>query len=212
MEEPVTILYIHGMGGGEDSRIPSILSECLPSYVKVVVRTYDFDPEIAQGQIASWVEELRPEALAGESLGAVHALVVHRRYGLPAVLVSPALNAPAVFGRLAPFTSLPLVSALLDRIYRPRPGRRQALHFSPETLRKWPALRAAALAAPGPSVFAFFGTRDAYRRSGVVSLRTWRKHFGDNTFQMYKGSHFMEEPYVKTLLADRLKGLAEGSR
>jgi len=47
------ILYIHGMGGGADSRIPSILSECLPAPLEVTVRTYDFDPEIAREQISS---------------------------------------------------------------------------------------------------------------------------------------------------------------
>ena len=41
------ILYIHGMGGGGDSRIPSILREALQDEAIVIVRTYDFDPEIA---------------------------------------------------------------------------------------------------------------------------------------------------------------------
>ena len=211
MEKTRTILYIHGMGGGADSRIPSILSECLAGTLRVVVRTYDFDPDIAQGQISSWIEEMRPFLLVGESLGATLALVMRRRYGLPAVLVSPALNAPAVFGRLAPLTRVPLVSALLDRLYRPRPGERQALHFAHGVLRRWAPLRAEALAPCAAPVFAFFGTRDHYRRSGIVSLRTWRKHFGTDTYGMYDGSHFMEETYVRTLLADRLKGLAEGS-
>ncbi|MBO4756901.1 MAG: hypothetical protein J5577_00450, partial [Bacteroidales bacterium] len=85
MEGSKVILYIHGMGGGADSRIPSILSECLPAPLKVVVRTYDFDPEIAREQISVWIEELQPFALAGESLGANHALAMHGRYGLPTV-------------------------------------------------------------------------------------------------------------------------------
>ena len=125
MEGQKVILYIHGMGGGADSRIPSILSECMPEGLRIVVRTYDFDPDKALEQIASWVDELHPMVLAGESLGANHALVMRSRYGLPAVLVSPALNAPAALRRLAPLTLLPGVSALLDRIYRPRPGERQ---------------------------------------------------------------------------------------
>ena len=67
------ILYIHGMGGGADSRIPSILrdvfahpeshchperSEGSPTRVTVVARTYDFDPEVAAGQIAGGVHLL----------------------------------------------------------------------------------------------------------------------------------------------------------
>ena len=229
-----TILYVHGMGGGADSRIPSILSECLSRSARIVVRTYDFDPEIAAKQISSWIEELQPVALAGESLGANHALAMHYRYGLPTVLVSPALNAPAVLGALAPVSLVPGVPALLGRIYRPRPGERQPLTFRFSLLRKWKRLQrelsfylrskdaantptsfypqSKDAAVPGAEpVFAFFGTRDHYRRSGIVSLRKWRKLFGEGTYALYDGSHFMEETYVRTLLADRLRGLAEGS-
>ena len=42
------VLYIHGMGGGGDSRIPAILKSSLTE-ADVVVRTYDFDPEKAAG-------------------------------------------------------------------------------------------------------------------------------------------------------------------
>ena len=207
------ILYIHGMGGGADSRIPSILSECLPAPLEVIVRTYDFDPEIAREQISSWIEELHPVVLAGESLGANHALAMHWRYGLPTVLVSPALNAPAVLGSLAPITLVPGVGALLDRIYKPRPGDRQAVHFRYALLRKWKAQRLTfdqRSKVTDPALFAFFGTRDHYRRSGIVSIRGWRKRFGEGTYTLYDGSHFMEEQYVRTLLADRIRGMAEG--
>ena len=208
------ILYIHGMGGGADSRIPSILSECLPAPLEVIVRTYDFDPELAREQISSWIEELHPVVLAGESLGANHALAMYGRYGLPTVLVSPALNAPAVLSLLAPITLVPGVGALLDRIYRPRPGDRQAVHFRYALLRKWKALRLTfdhRSKVTDLAPFAFFGTHDHYRRSGIVSLRGWRKRFGEGTYTLYDGSHFMEEQYVRTLLADRIRGLAEGS-
>jgi surfactin synthase thioesterase subunit len=202
------------MGGGADSRIPSILSECLPAPLEVTVRTYDFDPEIAREQISSWIEELHPVVLAGESLGANHALAMYGRYGLPTVLVSPALNAPAVLSSLAPITLVPGVGALLDRIYRPRPGDRQAVHFRYALLRKWKALRLTfdrRSKVTDLAPFAFFGTHDHYRRSGIVSLRGWRKRFGEGTYTLYDGSHFMEEQYVRTLLADRIRGLAEGS-
>ena len=50
----VNVLYIHGMGGGSDSRIPSILRDALaPRGIAVICRTYDFDPEIAAAQISS---------------------------------------------------------------------------------------------------------------------------------------------------------------
>ena len=92
-----TILYIHGMGGGGDSRIPSILNSRLGGYlparleVRVIVRTYPFKPEDASATISLWVEELHPDLVIGESLGSVHALAVK---GVPHILVSPSLGAP----------------------------------------------------------------------------------------------------------------------
>ena len=122
------VLYIHGMGGGSDSRIPSILQkEFSETDVNIVVRTYDFDPDVASEQIAGWVSELKPELVIGESLGSLHAL---RISGVPHVFVSPALNAPIYFELLAWLTLIPGISALVDRIYRPREGDRQSLHFS----------------------------------------------------------------------------------
>ena len=170
------ILYIHGMGGGRDSRIPSILCE---EGLDVVVRTYDFDPEVASAQISSWVEELQPELVIGESLGSLHAL---RIQGVPKVLVSPALNAPLYFELLAWLTLIPGVTALFNRMYRPREGDRQRLHFTFMTLRKYMPHRRVALALSTSSsdkVFALLGIRDHYRKSGIVSFKTWKKYFGN---------------------------------
>ncbi len=75
-----TILYIHGMGGGADSRIPSILNGWFREHqpeIQVVVRTYDFIPDRAAEQIRAWYEELRPALVIGESLGGVHALALY---------------------------------------------------------------------------------------------------------------------------------------
>ena len=90
-----TILYIHGMGGGADSRIPSVLNGWFRKHrrdIRVVVRTYDFHPDRAAEQIRAWYEELQPALVIGESLGANHALALQPR--VPLLLVSPALNAP----------------------------------------------------------------------------------------------------------------------
>lgn len=199
------ILYIHGMGGGSDSRIPSILSECLcsthPNEVAVTVRTYDFDPEIAHEQITSWVDEIKPDMVIGESLGSMHALRIE---GVPKIFVSPALNTHIYFKLLSWLTLIPGVTGIYDRIYRPREGDRQRLHFTPGVLRKYMAHRKAAMSAPVPeSVYAFFGTKDHYRRSGIVSVRTWKRHFGD-TFTIYDGTHFMEEEFVRSILLDKV--------
>lgn len=210
----VNILYIHGMGGGGDSRIPSVLNECFsaPEWtgekINVVVRTYDFDPEVAHGQIVSWVAELRPSLVIGESLGSLQALRIR---GVPHIFVSPSLNAPVYMGYLSFLALLPGVTMLLDRIYRPRPGDRQPLHFTFRTLYRYISHRKAALAG-FPSVnsdergeyYAFFGDCDHYRRSGIVSVRTWKKYFGEGTWSTYPGTHFMEEEYIISMLVPKI--------
>lgn len=213
MKVEKVILYIHGMGGGGDSRIPSILNGHIGG---VVVRTYDFDPERAGRQISAWVDELKPSLIIGESLGSLNAI---RIKGLPHILVSPSLNAPLYFGYLAFLTRIPGVTALLDRIYRPREGDRQKLHFTFGTMRKYLPLRKEAL-MNSPSCggkdyfFAFFGTRDHYRRSGIVSIRTYRKYFGDS-YAVYCGTHFMEEEFIVSMLVPKIKevlGISQAAR
>jgi hypothetical protein len=196
------------MGGGSDSRIPSILRE---EGLDVVVRTYDFDPEVASVQIASWVNELRPELVIGESLGSLHALKIQ---GIPKVLVSPALNAPIYFELLAWLTLIPGVTALFNKIYRPREGDRQPLNFTFRTLRKYMPHRREALKASTSSsdyIFALLGVRDHYRRTGIVSFRTWKKYYG-NTFLAYDGTHFTEEEYVRSDLKRIILEILNSSR
>ena len=121
------------MGGGSDSRIPSILRDvfCNPEHggesVRVICRTNSFDPEVATVQISSWVEELRPDLVIGESLGSLHALRVTE---VPRLFVSPALNASFYFELMAWLTLIPGFTMLFDRIYKPREGDRQKLHFT----------------------------------------------------------------------------------
>lgn len=204
------------MGGGADSRIPSILHDCFIAgdMPEVVVRTYDFNPDRARVQIASWMEELHPDMLVGESLGAVHALAA-RSCAMPVILVSPALNAPLALTRLSWLACIPGVGAIFDRIYRPREGDRQVIHFCLSNLRGWEGLRKDALtrasSVSGPT-FAFFGDKDHYRRTGIVSIRAWKRHFGEDTFSIYSGTHFMEEEHVRSVLKDKIIGVLEHCR
>lgn len=203
----VCILYIHGMGGGGDSRIPSILRDVLSDKAEIVVRTYDFDPEVAACQIAEWVRELHPSLVVGESLGSIHAL---RIKGIPHLFVSPSLNAPLYFSYLAWLTLIPGVTYILDKIYRPKDGDRQSLHFSFHTLRKYSAHRRRALdnsikKGSRDTFHAFFGTSDHYRRSGIVSIRTWKRYFGSASYDMYEGTHFMEEEFIHEMLVPKIK-------
>lgn len=194
----MNVLYIHGMGGGGDSRIPGILRDALSDKeVNVVVRTYDFDPETATGQIEGWMDELSPALIIGESMGSIHAL---RIKGVPHILISPALNSPFVLGRLSWLALIPGITPLLDRIYKPREGDRQKLHFTFDVLKKYvrhgkAALANSTLSGSDDFFFAFFGTRDHYRKTGIVSVRKWKKYFGDS-FAMYDGTHFTEEEHI----------------
>ena len=129
------VLYIHGMGGGGDSRIPSILREAFKSDdINVTVRTYDFNPDVAAAEIESWVMELKPSLVIGESLGSIHAI---RIKGVPHLLISPSLNGPLYLGYLSWLTFLPGMTWLFDRIYKPREGDRQRLHFTYDTLKRY---------------------------------------------------------------------------
>ena len=209
----INILYVHGMGGGGDSRIPSILkqhiNDALPPHsdisLNVTVRTYSFDPEQGARQIALWVEELKPSLVVGESLGAIQTI---RIQGVPHILVSPSLNAPLYLGNLAFLALIPGITFLLDKIYKPKEGDRQRLHFSFRILRKYRehrriALRNSTAMGGQDSFYAFFGTHDHYRKSCIVRLNTWKKYFGD-TFKIYDGTHFMEEEYIHSMLIPKI--------
>jgi hypothetical protein len=207
------VLYIHGMGGGGDSRIPSILADLLSADdINVIVRTYDFDPEIGVSQVQGWVSELNPELIVGESLGALQAMRVR---GIPHMYVSPALNSALYFEPLAWLSLIPGVTTFFDNYYRPREGDRQPLHFTFRTLRKYRRHRKEALAASAADGgkymnLAFFGTHDHYRRSGVVSVRSWRRLFGKDSYVMYDGTHFMEETFIRSMLVPLIREFFQG--
>ena len=196
------VLYIHGMGGGGDSRIPSILRQAfVTEEINVTVRTYDFNPDIAAIEIESWVRELKPSLIIGESLGSIHAI---RIKGVPHILISPSLNGPLFLGYLSWLTVVPGMTWLFDRIYKPREGDRQRLHFTYDTLKRYighfkSAMTNTPLTGSTDFFYAFFGTRDHYRRSGVVSIRKWKKYFGE-TYTVYDGTHFTEEEHIYSLI------------
>lgn len=211
MKEVKTILYVHGMGGGAESRIPSILKDILGPEYSIVIRTYDFDPEVASEQLASWAAEVSPDLVIGESMGAIHAVALR---GYPHLFVSPSLNAPVFFRALASLAWIPGVTRFFDWYYHPKPGDRQALHFARKTLLKWPGIRKKALLntplnGSEDYFYAFFGTRDKFRLSGVVLIRTWRKYFGEGSWTVYDGSHFMEEEYIRSLLVPKILSLLD---
>ena len=192
------------MGGGADSRIPHYLMPLLdPDQVRVIIRTYDFDPELGRAQIASWVEEVRPDLVIGESLGAIQAL---RIQGVPHLFVSPSLGAPEKLYRASFLAAFALGRWLLHRHYPVKEGDRQELKFTWEVLRKYKAHGEAAIAAiePGGYYYAFFGKRDHYKASGVVRVDLWERYFGP-TYTEYDGTHFMEPEYIESLLLPKIR-------
>ena len=201
-----TILYVHGMGGGGDSRIPNHLKTLLdPSEVQVVIRTYDFDPPLGRAQLSSWVEEVHPDLIIGESLGAIQAL---RIKGIPHLFISPSLGAPAVLVRYAPIARFALGRWYLHHRFPVKEGDRQPLKFRYDVMMRYREHWEAALASIGPeeSYYAFFGRNDHYMRSGVVQIGLWEKYFG-NSYTVYEGTHFMEPEYVESLLVPKIQEL-----
>ncbi len=207
-----TILYIHGMGGGGDSRIPSILKERLGDFLpesvsmNFIIRTYPFAPEDGRRLISQWVDEYRPDIVIGESMGAIHALAVK---GLPHILVSPSLGAPRALTILSALSVIPGMSRLFSKIWHPKEGDRQELIFDRKHLSGWMGSRKRALlnsprCGGRDGFFAFFGKHDHYRRSGVVSVRKWIKYYGRDSYRLYDGTHFMEEEYIISMLIPKI--------
>ena len=220
MMRKINILYIHGMGGGLDSRIPRVLKEDLGDFLpedieaEVIVRTYDIDPDIAFGQITSWFDEIRPDLVIGESLGSLHAI---RLKGVPHILVSPAIGAARWMSTVS---LIPGIPTLMRCIFKPYSPERQSLDFTHKILSHYRGIRKQVLdCSPrrggNDFFYAFFGTADHYRRSGVVSVREWVKYFGPDTYNIYEGTHFMEDEYLHTMLIPKIisvLGLESGNR
>ena len=235
-----TILYVHGLGGGGDSRIPGILAEHYAARtdasesVRVICRTYDFDPEKAAEMLQQLVQEVQPDLIIGESLGAAQALrlpylIPQTPAGdtrdatkpVPHLFVSPSLGGPLWLGRMAFLALIPGIRPLFNYIYKPKhPGDRQVSDFKYSTLKKYRSHNRIALetarkgqedaAGQGDKAqpyFAFFGTKDHYRRSGVVSIPRWEKLFGKESYALYEGTHFMEEEYIDSMVIPRIDAL-----
>jgi len=193
------------MGGGGDSRIPNHLRTHMDAaQVRVIIRTYDFDPEIGRAQIASWVETEKPDLIIGESLGAIQAL---RIQGLPHLFVSPSLGAPANLYRGAGIARFALGRWYLHHRFPVKEGDRQELKFTREVLLKYKAHGEAAIASIEPNgyYYAFFGKNDHYKASGVVRVDLWEKYFGKTTYTEYDGTHFMEPEYIDSLLIPKIQ-------
>ena len=209
----MNILYLHGMGGGSTSRMPSRLRQVLsnmhftkdgdPCKLNVVCKTYDFDPEVATNQIAGWVETYQPVLVMSESMGAIHALGIR---GVPHIYISPALN----YDRGAEFF-LPLVSLgnMIGYTYTKQRGtKRQEIRGDYELVAKFKPMiqsyKEAILSGPQcDSSYAYFGSRDGYMMTGIVSIEEYKRLYGDS-YEEYDGGHCLDVNQIKPRLVPKI--------
>lgn len=203
-----TILFVHGVGGSEDGYEMNYLREFLDPYdVRIIVKGYTFDPEIAKSQILPWVEEFKPDLIIGESLGACYAMLLG---GAPHLFISPAINAPGAFYRHRKLSRIDFLRKFYETILDPgKPGRRQKIDCSPATLSHFKNLRKEALEAfrkqsPDEHPYAFFGWKDILFYLGFVSPITWRRLFGKGSFSINNCGHVMNREQVRRFLVPKV--------
>lgn len=209
----MNILYLHGMGGGSTSRMPVRLQQVLsnkhftkdgePCRLNVVCETYDFDPEVATNQIAEWVETYQPALVISESMGAIHALGIQ---GIPHIWLSPALN----YDRGAEFF-LPLVSIanMMGYTYtKQRGANRQEIRGDHELVAKFrPMIQTyKEMVVNSPqrySSYAFFGNKDPFRTTGIVSIKEYKRLYGDS-YEVYDGGHCLDVRQIQPKLLPKI--------
>lgn len=184
MTNKKTILFLHGMGGSPECS----LTRALSSEYNVVSRLYDFDPEIAQKQILSWVEECKPDLVVAISLGAFHSLAIH---GIPHILISPAFDAAKgfdAFAGLDPFTRM-MAGAQLGKT---EPGH-QKINPDLRVIRKFRPLSDRLMEYykdhEADRVWGFYGQDDSYMGMGVVNPGRWKEIFGNEDFTVLPMDH-----------------------
>ena len=203
-----TILFIHGVGGSEDSYEVGCLREFLKPYgVQIILKGYTFDPAVAKSQIIPWAEEYKPDLIIGESLGACYAMLLG---GAPHLFISPAINAPGAFYRHRKLSRIGFMQRFYETILDPgSPAVRQKIDCSPESLSHFHHLREEALEAfrkhsPEERPYAFFGRKDILFHLGFVSATTWKQLFGRDSCSINNCGHIMNREEVRTLLLPKV--------
>lgn len=208
----MNILYLHGMGGGATSRMPVRLKQVLsnmhftkdgePCKLNVVCKTYNFDPEVATNQIAEWVETYQPALVMSESMGAIHALGIQ---GVPHIWLSPALN----YDRGAEL-SLPwlLLSSVFGHTYTQQRGaNRQEIRGDYELVAKFAPMiksyKEAVLNTQRDPSYAFFGSKDPYRKTDIVSIQEYQRLYG-NSYEVYDGGHCLDVRQIRPRLLPKI--------
>ena len=200
----MNILFLHGMGGSGGSYIPRCLDKKLskmhfitkdgePCDLKVIRKTYNYDPDIATEQISKLVETNHPVLVIGESMGAIHALGIR---GIPHIYLSPALNYDRGVDLFLPLAEL---GSKFGLIYRKRRGaRRQEIVGDPKLLAKFKPMldgyKQAILDNPRDPSYAYFGKNDPFKVRGIVCIEEYKRLYGDSgdNYEEFDGGHVLD--------------------
>lgn len=91
-----TLLYLHGFNSSERSHKAQVLAEQAEQHgcrKQVITPRLVWRPEEAMAQLRQLIESLNgPITLVGSSLGGYYATYLSEQFGLPAVLINPAVR------------------------------------------------------------------------------------------------------------------------
>lgn len=209
----MNILFLHGMGGGQKTRMPKQLNKVLskmnltkdgePCTLHVICETYDFDPEVATRQIGQWVETYQPVMVISESMGAIHALGIQ---GMPHIYLSPALNYDRGVKMAMPLVA---IGEMMGIYYNKQRGRNnQLIHGDTQLLARFQPMiqsyKEAIRRNPNPDAsYAYFGNKDEFRRAGIVSIKEYKSLFG-NSYEVYEGRHVLDVSNAERVLVPKI--------
>ena len=212
----MNILFLHGMGGSGGSYIPRCLDKKLskmhfitkdgePCDLKVIRKTYNYDPDIATEQISKLVETKHPVLVIGESMGAIHALGIR---GIPHIYLSPALNYDRGVDLFLPLAELGSKFGLIYQ--KQRSTRRQKIVGDPRLLAKFKPMlegyKQAILDNPRDPSYAYFGKNDPFKVKGIVSVEEYKRLYGDSgdNYEEFEGGHVLDVSRLDDTLVPKI--------
>lgn len=96
--KPSLLIYVHGFNSSPGSHKASVMMQYCAEHrpdIRLIIPQLPHFPAQAAGQLAQLIETYRDDyqiGLAGSSLGGYFCTWLHATYGLPAVLINPAVK------------------------------------------------------------------------------------------------------------------------
>ena len=94
------IVYIHGLGGGTNSRIPNIFKSVVGDQYEIINPELPIMPLEGFAKAKEVVDREQPDLVIGSSLGGFFAMALPGLY--QTILVNPAMDAPNDIGKAVP--------------------------------------------------------------------------------------------------------------